>query len=131
MAKALLSFEHVEMDCGKPETPKVYEDSTITDFINEESWLVFKLLKIEPTFLTKSNSEWDKTQSFKEFCSKVDGLTPINDVGERAVKMSGDFFGRLSEDEERRQALLQSIEGHKRRVPAARIFFMNKLSFGL
>ena len=82
------------------------------------------MLKIEPTFLTKSNSEWDNTQSFQEFCSKVNGLTPINDAGERAVKMSGDFFGRLAEDEEQRQALLQSIEGHRRRVPAARKFFL-------
>ena len=80
-------------------------------------------MNIEPTFLRKPYPEWENTESFREFCSKVNGLTPLNDAGERAVKMSGDFLGRLAQDDEQRQALLQGIEEHRRRVPAGRKCF--------
>ena len=39
--KAIPMDFHVEM--GKPEIPRVYEDSKLEDFINEESWLFFKV----------------------------------------------------------------------------------------
>ena len=44
MAAKLKSFDpdyHVEM--GKPEMPRVYDDSKLEDFVSEESWLFFKV----------------------------------------------------------------------------------------
>ena len=40
--KAIPVDSHVEM--GKPEIPRVYEDSKLEDFITEESWPFFKVL---------------------------------------------------------------------------------------
>ena len=37
MAKKLLSTPRVKIKGGKPESSKVYEDSDLTDFVDEES----------------------------------------------------------------------------------------------
>ena len=39
--KAVPTDFHVEM--GKPERPRIYEDSVFADFVNEESWLFFRV----------------------------------------------------------------------------------------
>ena len=52
MAKRLLSFEKTEIDLGKPELPRVYNDSSLHDFINEESWYFFIVCKLDPSFLS-------------------------------------------------------------------------------
>lgn len=39
--KAIPKESHVEM--GKPEIPRVYEDSKLEDFVNDESWIFFKV----------------------------------------------------------------------------------------
>ena len=39
--KAIPFDSHVEM--GKPEIPRVYEDSKLEEFVNEESWLFFRV----------------------------------------------------------------------------------------
>ena len=44
MAKSLLSFSKVDVACGKPDVPRIYEDSTLADFVNAESWLLFQVL---------------------------------------------------------------------------------------
>ena len=44
MVEELLAFDsktHVEM--GKPTTPRIYEDSQLSDFVSEESWLFFQV----------------------------------------------------------------------------------------
>ena len=42
--KAIPVDTHVEM--GKPDIPRVYEDSKLEEFVTEESWLFFKVLLI-------------------------------------------------------------------------------------
>ena len=39
MAKNLLQYNPVEISMGKPSNPRVYSDSTLEEFINEDSWL--------------------------------------------------------------------------------------------
>ena len=66
-------------------------------------------------------------KSFTDFCSRVNCLTPLNDVGERAVKMSADFFGCLAQDKEQRQALLQNVDRLKKGLLKTNIAFLDKL----
>ena len=53
MANVLLSTPQGEIHCGKPLAPPIYFDSNLEDFIRPESWLFFKLCKLEPQFLKK------------------------------------------------------------------------------
>ena len=44
MARKLQTFDsntHIEM--GKPSMPRIYEDSSLVDFVDEESWCIFQV----------------------------------------------------------------------------------------
>ena len=69
---------------------------------------------MDPTFLAKPAQEWPLDDSYKHFCSLVDGFSPVNDAGERAVKFAADFNGAITRDPEQHQAMLQGIEKHRR-----------------
>ena len=44
MAHALNSTSDLsDLECGKPVAPRIYQDSNLEDFVNEESWLFFQL----------------------------------------------------------------------------------------
>ena len=51
IARALLQNPHCPVQMGKSDRPQVYEDSTLSSFVTGESWLIFKLMVIEPTLL--------------------------------------------------------------------------------
>ena len=112
MANALMAIEPISLETGKPDIPRVYLDSSLECYIDEESWQFFKLSHIEPTFLNKPCSSWHSDESYKKFCHVVNGLTPINDAGERAVKFSGDYDKQCT-SHEKRQSMLQTIDEHK------------------
>ena len=63
IARALLQILYCPAQMGKPDRPRVYEDSTLSSFVTGESWLIFKLVEIEPTFLCKPASTWDDDHS--------------------------------------------------------------------
>ena len=73
-----------------------------------------QLVKIVPTFLEKPVEEWNSDTSFNEIGNIVKGLKVVNDAGERAVRLGADFSEKLVKDESQRQALLQSVELHRR-----------------
>ena len=45
MATALLQQPNSKVECGKPTLPHVYEESTLPDFVNGESWLFFQVCR--------------------------------------------------------------------------------------
>ena len=117
LAARLLETPEIELECGKPGNPYVYEDSELTEFINEDSWLIFQLCSIERSFLSLPVSDWPRTESFQAFFSVVKGLQSLNDPAERAVKFGTDFHGRLAENTDQHQAVLQNVELHRRKRP--------------
>ena len=44
MASKLLTFDpRTNIELGKPSMPRIYEDSTLVDFVDEESWCIFQV----------------------------------------------------------------------------------------
>ena len=115
IAKALTGFQKPKtFSPGKPELPKVYDDSKLEEFVTEDSWLIFHLLKIEPTFLTKNDfNSWKDDASYNSFCKLVGGFSSVNDAGERAVKFASDFSGHITKSKQQHQKMLQGIEMHR------------------
>ena len=64
IARALLQNPCCPVQMGKPDRSRVYEDSTLSSFVTGESWLISKLVGIEPTFLYKSASTWGDDHYF-------------------------------------------------------------------
>ena len=70
LAAKLLETPEIELQCVKPENPYVYEDSELTEFINEDSWIIFQLCSIEISFLSLPVSDWPRTENFQAFLPK-------------------------------------------------------------
>lgn len=117
MAKKLMSFEKSEIDLGKPELPRVYHDSNLHDFITEESWHFFSICNLDHSFLSIHPTQWAQDESYLHFCKMVRTFTPLNDAAERAVKLGTDFHGSLAKDFDQHEAVLQSVEAHRRILP--------------
>jgi len=62
----LLQNLNCSVEMRKPDQPKIYENSTMASFVTSESWLMFKLVKIEPMFLSKPTSTWTYDLSFNK-----------------------------------------------------------------
>lgn len=119
ISDALLRTEETEVEMGKPPTARVYEDSQLSDFVTDESWLFFKVCKLRPDFLRVPSAQWIGEETYQKFCFIVKGLPPFNDPAERAVKLGTDYHGRIVQDPVQHEALLQSVESHRREFPKA------------
>ena len=98
----------------KPDRPRVYEDSTLSSFVTGESWLIFKLVLIEPTFLCKPASTWGDDHSFVQLKSILTYLKVINDAAELTVKLGNDFGEVITKNEMQKQDILQQEELNRR-----------------
>ena len=117
MAERLLEQDVVEVEKGKPIAPRIYKESTLASFIGEESWLLFKVCKVHPTFLSKPVEEWSDDASYCHFKYLVEGFTPVNDAAECAVKFATDYHGKITHNTKQHQAMLQGIEEHRTNYP--------------
>jgi len=66
IANMLMQNPYCSVEMGNPDQPRIYENSTLASFITSESWLMFKLVKIEPTFLSKPTNTWTYDLSFNK-----------------------------------------------------------------
>ena len=64
IARALFQHPYCPVQMGKPDRLRVYEDGTLSGFVTGKSWLFFKLVGIEPTFLCKAASARGDDHSF-------------------------------------------------------------------
>ncbi len=61
---------------GKPSFPNVSTQITedLTSFVGSDSWMFFKLLKINPGFLEKPVTEWEFDNEYKKSKYIVDNI---------------------------------------------------------
>ena len=118
IATTLLKYPKADFQIGKSELPKVYEDSTLQGFINNELWLFFDLTGTEPTFLRMDSVVcWKEDSSFQQINQMVSGLKVVNDAAERSVKFGSDYNEILTTNEQQRQSILQVVEKTRRTFP--------------
>ena len=131
IADAMLLPENEPCDIppGKPTLPKISPDSCLEDFVDWESWLLFKLTDIQPTFLALEVEKWESDATYIEAKSIVSSFRVVNDAAERAVKFGTDFTGVLTKSKETRQDILQTVELARRAFPrATRKCFLGEVS---
>jgi len=66
IANMLMQNPYCSVEMGIPDRPRMYENSTLASFVASEYWLMFKLVKIEPTFLFKPTNTWIYNHSFNK-----------------------------------------------------------------
>ena len=91
LARALLQNPYCPVQMGKPDLSQVYEGSTLSSFVTGESWLIFKLVGIEATFLCKPASTWGDDHSFVQLKPIETFFKVINNAAEHAIKFGSNF----------------------------------------
>lgn len=70
-------------------------------------------MNIGTDFLSKHPEEWLDINEYICAQKRVQALQVVNDIAERAVKMTTDFNGKLTKDLDQEQFLLQVVEYHR------------------
>lgn len=105
---------------GKPRFPtEVNLGSKLADFVTEDSWFFFHVLKLEAGFLSLDVSEWPESEFYKNALINVGAINVVNDSAERGVKLSSDFLA-AARGEEHYQNVLQVVEENRKMRPNLR-----------
>jgi hypothetical protein len=79
-------------------------------FASKASMTFFDILKIVPTFLSKTPENWQDDESYQQINEAIDGLVVINDAAERAVALIKMFCRGRTKCEMQLQNLIQSVD---------------------
>jgi hypothetical protein len=99
---------------GKPAFPDLRTVTRLSDLIDSDSWLLFRLLDLDTAFLSRPASEWDDDDELQQNMGKTRSIVSVNDIAERGVKLSSDFL-ETSRLEDVYQVILQVVE-HDRKI---------------
>ena len=78
------------------------------------SHLVFQLLKLDASFLSKNPIEWEEDQSFQRLRRFSKNFHVTNVVAEHCIQVVSDFTGVITKDETQRQCLIKTVYKERR-----------------
>ena len=88
--------------------------------MGNDSWMFFKILKLDSSFLPQPIDTWKKNPAFVDAKIIIDHNKVVNDAAERGVKLAQDFQ-RATPKEKRYQNVLQVVENSRKLIPDQRI----------
>ena len=91
--------------------PKIRSLSTIPDFVEPRSTVLFKALGVPHSFLALSN--WMYQPDYHHVKTTIRNFTPLNDCSERALVLATILCGVVIQDEFSHQNLILVVEAHK------------------
>lgn len=83
-------------------------------FTNSQSKNFFTKFNIDTGFLEYDCSEWETHQSYINSREKLKHLLVVNDISERAVKLTEEFINSRSKDENQKQYLIQFLDEYRK-----------------
>lgn len=107
--------------------PNLIEDATILDFVTPNTQKFFNQLfatkflppGISLNFLRDDPINWDTDPSYLYAKAAVQPLLIVNDVAERGVATMTAYNNAITNSEQQKQNLLQSIEQHRKDFPTS------------
>lgn len=87
------------------------EQTNLSQLVGPNSWLLFRIFGQQGTWLKRTPQSWEENCEFNEMKTFVKNLKIVNDAAERE-----DFPQSITEDENERQALLQSVEQSRKKT---------------
>ena len=106
---------------GKPQFPSIVgeEELHVVDFINTDSWFLFRALWLDTTFLATPVESWEDQPSYRQTRRTVNNMEVVNDAAEREVRLASDYLSR-TQIEEKYQNVLQVVEKDRHLLPNKR-----------
>nr|CAR82250.1 hypothetical protein [Cotesia congregata] len=125
MVKALENNENQDFDSSKR-----YGIHTISEivnlqkkdidfFINSDSLQFFERFNIDKNFLKLDVETWADNNDYLEGLRIVKNLQIVNDVAERAIKLTQEYINILTTREDQKQYLIQVVSEYKKKYPNA------------
>lgn len=117
MRRSMLKFESTannEMDKSMQQMPASFnmKNKQLKDFVGNDSWRIFSLLEIDPSFLKLPVSNWPTTETYLKAKEIVRNLPVVNDAAERALGLATDFNTKTTPKSEKQlQALYKVVKG--------------------
>ncbi|KAK3929546.1 Clustered mitochondria protein-like protein [Frankliniella fusca] len=86
---------------------EISASADLSDFVNQQTKNFFTILGVDPSFLNLPPSEWKTDPTYQRGLQTVRALEVVNDVAERAVRLTSDYNeAQLTKSEEGFQNLL-------------------------
>ena len=106
---------------GKPPFPRipVNADADLSEFVGEDSWSFFHLLKINTRFLDLPAKDWSSNPQFQAAKEVVASFSVVNDGAVRGVKLAHNFSD-VARKEGNLQNILQFVENDRHSLPNQR-----------
>lgn len=106
---------------GKPQFPPIptSPDQDLTNFIGQDSWMFFHILKLDTSFLELPAKDWANDPAYNSCKEIVSNLCVVNDAAERGVKLCYDFLPTAKKDK-KLQEVLQVVENSRNKLPNMR-----------
>ena len=101
---------------GKPNFPKDLDSTDIRDYFGPDSAALFKILRVDPSFLVKPVEKWSTLEAYQAGQKSVKSVHTVNDSAERGCKLASDFKGS-ARDELRFQYTIQVVENDRDLIP--------------
>nr|CCQ71357.1 hypothetical protein CcPL6.029 [Cotesia congregata] len=132
MVKALENNENQDFDSSKR-----YGIHTISEivnlqkkdidfFINSDSLQFFERFNIDKNFLKLDVETWADNNDYLEGLRIVKNLQVVNDVAERAIKLTQEYINILTTREDQKQYLIQVVSEYKKKYPNATKAYLTK-----
>ena len=130
LAKVMLKHkpktENPVFEIQRTKFPDIVEATELEDLVGHRNFLLFSLLKVGYSWLSKPAEEWEDSPDFIEARQFVTTAKTVNDVAERAVKLMSDYAMILTKDEEKKQWILQGVAENRRKYRNFRKNTLNK-----
>ena len=106
---------------GKPQFPSIVgeEELHVVDFINTDSWFLFRVMRLDTTFLATPVESWEDQPSYRKARRTVNNMEVVNDAAERGVRLASDYLSR-TQIGEKYQNVLQVVEKDRHLLPNKR-----------
>ena len=89
---------------------------TLASFVTPASLKFFTVMKVDPTFLSKSVGQWPNDHNYNILKQQCENLQIVNDVAERGVALATKFASSITKNKNNKQNLLISVAQHRKSV---------------
>ena len=93
------------------------DDLDLSKFLTKNTLKFFNLMKIDFNFVRMHPKIWENEKIYQEGKKRAREMLVVNDLAERGLAMFTNFNGKLTNQEDQKQFLLQVVEKHRKEFP--------------
>lgn len=93
-------------------------DKNISDFVTKNSLFIFEQFDLPYGFLNSEPNTWETNYEYQQCLKTFCKLKVVNDIAERGVALAEKFNQGLTNNEQERQKIFQTVQNHRSEHPS-------------